>query len=46
VTLYIVLRGQCNIFVLNVHAPSWKKSDDSTDSVYEELEQAFDHFPK
>jgi len=44
---YIVLRGcWCNIFVLNVHAPSEKKSDDSTDIVYVELEQAFDHFPK
>jgi hypothetical protein len=30
---------------LNVHAPS-AKSDDSEDSVYEELEQVFDHFPK
>ena len=44
---YIVLRGRwCNIFVLNVHAPSGKKSDDSTDVVYEELEQVFSHFPK
>ena len=38
-TSYIVLRGRwCNIFVLNMHAPSEKKS--------EELEQVFDHFPK
>ena len=44
---YIVLRGRCyNIIVLNVHAPSEEKSDDSKDSVYEELEQVFDHFPK
>ena len=44
---YIVLRGRwCNIFVLNVHAPSEKKSDDSTDSVCEELEQVLNHFPK
>jgi hypothetical protein len=40
---YIVLRGcWCNI-VLNVHAPSEEKSDDSKDSFYE---QVFDHFPK
>ena len=44
---YIVLRGRwCNIIVLNVHAPSEEKSDDSKDSFYEELEQVFDHFPK
>jgi len=43
---YIVLRGcWCNI-VLNMHAPSEEKSDDSKDSFYEELEQVFDHFPK
>jgi len=30
---YIVLRGRCcNIIVLNVHAPSKEKSDDSKDS--------------
>jgi len=30
---YIVLRGRwCNIFVLNVHAPSKEKSDDSKDN--------------
>ena len=35
---YIVLRGHwCNIIVLNVHAPSEDKSDDSKDSFYEEL---------
>ena len=45
--LYIVLRGRwCNIIVLNVHAPSEEKSDESKDSFYEELEQVFDHFPK
>jgi len=44
---YIVLRG-CwhNIIVVNVHAPSEEKSDESKDSFYEELEQLFDHFPK
>jgi len=35
---YIVLRGRrYNIVVLKVHAPSEKKSDDSKDSFYEEL---------
>jgi hypothetical protein len=39
---YIVLRGcWCNIIVLNVHAQSEDKSDDSKDSFYEELEQVF-----
>jgi hypothetical protein len=32
--------------VLNVHAPSEDKSDDSKDSFYEDLEQVFDHFPR
>jgi hypothetical protein len=37
---YIVLRGRwCNIIVLNVHAPSDEKSDESKDSVYEKLKQ-------
>ena len=32
---HIVLRGRwCNIIVLNVHAPSEKKSDDSKDSFF------------
>jgi len=45
--LYIVLRGHwCHIIVLNVHAPSKEKCDDSKDSFYEELEQIFYHFPK
>ena len=44
---YTVLRGRwCNIIILNVHAPSEEKSDDSKDSFYEESEQVFDHFPK
>jgi hypothetical protein len=43
----IVLRGGwCNITVLNVHAPSEEKSDDSKDSFYKYLEQVFEHFPK
>ena len=41
------MRGRwCNIIVLNVHAPSEEKSDESKDSFYEELEQVFDHLPK
>ena len=44
---YIVMRGRwCNIILVNVHAPSEEKSDESKDSFYEELEQVFDHFPK
>jgi len=40
--LYIVLRGlRCYIIVLNEHVPSEKKSDDSKDSFYDELEQVF-----
>jgi hypothetical protein len=36
---YIVLRGRwCNIILLNVHAPTEEKGDDSKDSFYEELE--------
>ena len=43
---YIVPRGRwCNI-VLNVHAPSEKKSDHSKESFYKELEQVFEHSPK
>ena len=34
------------IIVLNVHAPSEDKSDDSKDSFYEELEQVFNNFSK
>jgi hypothetical protein len=41
-----VLRGQrCNIIVKNVHAPTEEKSDNSKDSLYEELKQAFNHVP-
>jgi hypothetical protein len=44
---FIVLRGRwCNIIVLNVHAPNEEKNDDSKDSLYEEFEQVFGHFPK
>jgi uncharacterized protein (DUF2164 family) len=44
---YIVLRGHWyNIIVLNAHASTEEKNDDSKDSLYEELEQVCDHFPK
>ena len=44
---YIVLGGCCcNIIVLNVHAPSEEKGDDSKDNFYKELEHVFYHFPK
>jgi hypothetical protein len=43
---YIILRGcWCNIIVLNVHAPSEGKCDDSKGNFYLELEQVFNHFP-
>jgi hypothetical protein len=43
----MVLRGRWfNIIVLNAHAPTEEKSDDSKDSFYEQLEQVFDHFPQ
>jgi len=42
-----VLRGRWrNIILVNVHAPSPEKSEESKHSFYEELEQVFDHFPK
>jgi hypothetical protein len=37
---------RCNTIVLNVHAPSEEKSNDSKGSFYEELEQVYDHFHK
>ena len=44
---YIVLRGRWrNIIVVNVHAPSEEKCDELEDSLYEELEQVYDHFSK
>jgi exonuclease III len=36
----------CNINVLNVHAPSEEKNDDSILSIYKELEQLFNHLHK
>jgi hypothetical protein len=45
--VYMVLRGHwCNVIVLNVHAVTEEKSDDSKRSFYKELEQVFYHFPK
>jgi hypothetical protein len=43
---YIILRGHWCHIVLNVHAPTEDKVDDLKDSFYEELEHAFDKFPK
>jgi hypothetical protein len=44
---YIILRGRwCDIIVLNVHAPTEDKCDDTKDSFYEELGGVFDQFPK
>jgi exonuclease III len=44
---YIILRGRWyHIIFLNVHAPTEDKADDVKDSFYEELEHAFDKFPK
>ena len=44
---HIVLRDHWfNIIVLNVHAPSEEKTDDSKDSFYGDLEQVVDQFPK
>jgi exonuclease III len=44
---YMTLKGHwCDIIVLNVHAPTEDKDDDIKDSVYEELEQVFDQFPR
>jgi hypothetical protein len=41
------MRGRwCNIIVLNVHAPSEEKKDESKDSFYEELKQVFLSFPQ
>jgi hypothetical protein len=44
---YIILRGRwCDTIVLNVHAPTEDRIDDIKESFYEELECAFDKFPK
>jgi hypothetical protein len=44
---YITLKGLwCDIIVLNVHAPTEDKDDDTKDSFYEEIEQVLDQFPR
>jgi hypothetical protein len=44
---YITLRGRWyDIIVLNVHAPTEDKCDDTNDSFYEELGDVLDQFPK
>jgi hypothetical protein len=44
---YIILRGRwCDIIVLNVHAPTKDKIDDTKDRYLEELDRIFDKFPK
>jgi hypothetical protein len=43
---YIVLRGcWSNVIILNMHAATEEKRDDSKDSFYEESEHVFDNFP-
>jgi hypothetical protein len=43
----IALRGRlCGIFVLNVHAPTEDKSDNTKFSFYQEMERLLDQFPK
>ena len=43
---HIVLRRHYfNIIVLNVHATSEEKSDDSKETFYGELQQVFNHIP-
>jgi hypothetical protein len=44
---YVTLRGcWCDVIVLEVHAPTEDKSDDTNDSFYEEPERVLDEFPK
>jgi hypothetical protein len=46
-TPYLILRGRsCDIIVLNVHAKTEDKYDDTKDGFYEELECVFETFPK
>ena len=44
--MYSSARWPVNIIVLNAHAPTEEKSDDSKEGLYEELQQVFDHFLK
>jgi hypothetical protein len=44
---YIILRGHwCDIIILNVHAPTEDKIDDTKDRFYKELEHVFVKFSK
>jgi hypothetical protein len=44
---YITLRDRwCDSIILNVHAPTGDKCDDTKDSFYEKLEGVFDQFLK
>jgi hypothetical protein len=44
---HIIPSGRwCDIIVLNVHATTEDKAGDTKESVYEELEDVFDKFPK
>jgi hypothetical protein len=44
---YITLKSYWRVVILlNVHAPTESKDDDLKDSLYEELEQVFDQFPR
>jgi len=36
----------CDIILLNMHIPTWDKSDDTKDSYLQELECVFEQFPK
>jgi hypothetical protein len=45
--LYITLKGHwCDIIVLIVHAPTEDNDDAIKDSIYKELEEVFDQFPR
>jgi hypothetical protein len=44
---YIILGGRwCDVIVLNVHAPTEDKIDDTKDRFYNELEHVYGKFPK
>jgi hypothetical protein len=43
---YIAVRGRWCDTVLNMHASTEDKSNDTKDSFYEELERVLDQFPK
>ena len=44
---YLILRGRWNdVIIVNAHALTEDKDDLIKDSLYEELEQTFDQFPR